>query len=138
MNGLEKMRLAIRMNLESTERMALNRQAMPALKNPRVLAQMIETNRTVLTPLWRELIEEGNRDGSVHTQYAQELAELLPLLSDLWLAPTIFPASAQQTARKFDFLAQMLQCMGLPLFDDGLLAMAQGFFAAWVQPPCEA
>ena len=138
LNGLEKMRLAIRMNLESTERMALNRQAMPALKNSRVLAQMIETNRTVLTPLWRELIEEGNRDGSVHTQYAQELAELLPLLSDLWLAPTIFPASAQQTARKFDFLAQMLQCMGLPLFDDGLLAMAQGFFAAWVQPPCEA
>ena len=130
LNGLEKMRLAIRMNLESTERMALNRQAMPALKNSRVLAQMIETNRTVLTPLWRELIEEGNRDGSVHTQYAQELAELLPLLSDSVLAPTIFPASAQQTARKFDLLAQMLQCMGLPLFDDGLLAMAQGFFAA--------
>ena len=93
LNGLEKMRLAIRMNLESTERMALNRQAMPALTNSRVLAQMIETNRTVLTPLWRELIEEGNRDGSVHTQYAQELAELLPLLSDLWLAPTIFPVS---------------------------------------------
>ena len=70
----------------------------------------------MLTPLWRELIEEGNRDGSVHTQYAQELAELLPLLSDLWLAPTIFPASAQQTARKFDFLAQMLQCMGCLLY----------------------
>ena len=125
------------MNLKSTERMALNRQAMPALKNPRVLAQMIETNRTVLTPLWRELIEEGNRDGSVHTQYAQELAELLPLLSDLWLTPTVFPAGAQQIDHKLAFLAQMLQSMGLPLFDDGLLAMAQGFFVSWVQPPCE-
>lgn len=121
------MRLAIRMNLESTERMALNGQAMPALKNPRVLAQMIETNRTVLTPLWRELIEEGNRDGSVHTQYAQELAELLPLLSDLWLTPTVFPAGAQQMEHKLAFLAQMLQSMGLPLFDDGCWPCRRAF-----------
>ena len=61
---------------------------------------MIDANRRILTPYFQELIEEGNRDGSIHTEYAKEIAELLPLLTSLWLLPTVFPA--RQAILAFD------------------------------------
>ena len=42
----------------------------------------------MLTPLWLELIEEGRRDGSIRTEYAKELSELLPLVN-FWLLSSI-------------------------------------------------
>lgn len=77
------------------------------------------------------MIEEGNRDGSIHTEFAQELAEVIPLLSDLWLAPSVFPASAEAVQRKFAFIAQMLEKMGLPLIDDEIFDAAQRYFSEW-------
>ena len=43
--------------------------------------EMIESNRRILTPYYQELLEEGNRDGSIHTEYTKEIAELIPLPS---------------------------------------------------------
>lgn len=67
----------------------LTKQAVPLLKNPHILARMIETNRRILCPYWQELIEEGQRDGSVTTKNAKEMAELLVLM-DIWMIPSVF------------------------------------------------
>lgn len=74
------------------------------------------------------MIEEGNRDGSIHTEYAKEIAELLPLLTSLWLLPTVFPATKEELRRKFTFLGEMLDRMGLPLFDDSIRQLVDAFF----------
>ena len=58
--------------------------------------------------------EEGNRDGSLHTEYPKEIAELLPLLTSLWLMPSVFPATKAEMRRKFTFLGEMLDRMGVP------------------------
>ena len=126
--GLEKMREVIHLNQADAERMKLGRQAMPILKNPHILARMIESNLHLLTPRWLELIEEGQRDGSIHTQYPREIAELLPLVGDLWLQPSIFPATQEELYHKFTFLADMLARMGLPLIDEALLQLAKQYF----------
>ena len=94
LNGLQKMQLAIKLNQSDENQIELTRQAIPLLKNPRVLASMLESNRQFLCPYWEELIEEGQKDGSIQTQYPKELAELLILL-DLWMLPTVFPADAE-------------------------------------------
>ena len=49
------------------------------MKAPRILVAVVESNRRVLTLLGLALIEEGQRDGSIRTEYAKELSELLPL-----------------------------------------------------------
>ena len=98
------------------------------MKNPRILAGMIDSNRRVLSPFWLELIEEGNRDGSIHTQYAKELAELIPLL-EIWLIPSIYPASGEEIQHKFQFIKEMLDSMGLPLFDDEIIDMMEKGFS---------
>ncbi|TGY95855.1 TetR/AcrR family transcriptional regulator [Petralouisia muris] len=117
LNGLEKMKMAILLNQSEEMKIKLTEQAMPLLKNPRVLAGMIESNRRMLCPYWQELIEEGQKDGSIKTQYAKELAEFL-VLTDIWLIPSVFPGDKEEIQRRFRCIKEMLEKMGLPLLDD--------------------
>ena len=128
LNGLQKLREAVRLNQSDKERVRLTAQSIPIAKSPRLLQEMIVSNRKVLTPYFLELIEEGNRDGSMHTNYPREIAELLPLLTSLWLLPSVFPASREQMKRKFLFLGEMLEKMGVPLMDDSIRALVDDFF----------
>ena len=128
LNGLQKLREAVRLNQSDKERVRLTAQSIPIAKSPRLLQEMIISNRKVLTPYFLELIEEGNRDGSMHTDYPREIAELLPLLTSLWLLPSVYPAGREQMKRKFLFLGEMLEKMGVPLMDDSIRALVDDFF----------
>ena len=128
LNGLQKLREAIRLNQSDSAAASVTLQSLPIIRNPRLLAEMIESNRRTLTPYYQMLLEEGNRDGSLHTDYPRELAELLPLLTSLWLLPSVFPSTKAQARRKFDFLAAMLDRMGVPLVDDETRRIIDAFF----------
>ncbi len=128
LNGLEKLREVIQLNQADVVRTDMTVQSLPILKNPRVLAGTIVSNREILSPLFYELIEEGNRDGSIHTEYSRELSELLPFLTSIWLTPSMFPATTNELQDKFKFLADMLDKMGLPLIDDKIMELINDFF----------
>ena len=127
LNGLQKIRELLKINQTDTKRNDFNMAAIPILKDPRILATAVEANRRVLTPLWLELLEEGKADGSIKTEYAKELSELLPLIN-FWLMPSIYPATAEEIQHKFIFIVEILSKMGLPLMeDDEIKVMAQKF-----------
>ena len=127
LNGLEKLREVIRLNQADAARTSITVQSIPITQNPRVLVGMIESNRRVLTPYFMELIEEGNRDGSIHTEYAKEVAELIPLLTSLWLLPAVFPTDKEGVKRKFYFLRDMLERMGVPIMDESIARLEDQF-----------
>lgn len=112
------------MDRADEEREAVSAQAVPILKDPRILAAAVEANRRVLTPLWFELIEEGGRDGSIRTEYARELSELLPLIN-FWLMPSVFPADAEEIMHKCKFVAKVLADMGLPVADEEMFGRTE-------------
>lgn len=117
LNGLQKIQEVLAFNRADEEREKLNMQAVPILNDPRILAAAVEANRRVLTPLWYELITEGQLDGSIQTEYAKELSELLPLVN-FWLLPSVFPADAEEIQHKCQFVAEVLSAMGLPMIRD--------------------
>ena len=118
LNGLQKMREVMRLNQSYTNGTEINLQVLPLLKNPRIFTELIEANRRDLSPRWLELIEEGIADGSIQTEYAKEIAELIPLLGDVWLYPAVYPATESEIFHKFCFLKEMLEKMGVPVIDD--------------------
>ena len=118
LNGLQKMREVMRLNQSNTNGTEINLQVLPLLKNPRIFTELIEANRRDLSPRWLELIEEGIADGSIQTEYAKEIAELIPLLGDVWLYPAVYPATESEIFHKFCFLKEMLEKMGVPVIDD--------------------
>ena len=128
LNGLEKLREVIRLNQSDAARTSMTVQSIPLTRNPRVLVGMIDANRRILTPYFLELLEEGKRDGSIQTAYSREIAELLPLLTSLWLLPSVFPAAKAEMKRKFSFLGEMLEKMGVPLFDESVQRLVDDFF----------
>lgn len=117
LNGLQKMRMAIMLNQSDEKQVELSKQAIPLLKNPHVLARMIDTNRRTLCPHWLELIEEGQKDGSIHTEYEKELSEFLVLI-DLWFITSVFPGSFEDIQRRYLFISEILDKMGLPLYNE--------------------
>lgn len=52
LNGLEKMREVIKLNHADNDRTELGKQSIPLLKNPRLLAELADTNRKLIAPLW--------------------------------------------------------------------------------------
>lgn len=129
LNGLQKMKELLRCTRADTPQSRLNMQAVPILRDPRILAAAIEKNRRILTPLWRELLEEANEDGSIQSAYTRELSELLPLIN-FWLMPSVYPATAEELRHKYRFVAEALRAMGLPLLDEGTMPDMEAFVRA--------
>lgn len=125
LNGLQKMREVIKLNHADMERAELGRQSIPLLKNPRLLADLADTNRKLIAPLWLNLIQEGIEDGSIQTGYAKELSELLPLLTNFWLIPSVYPATPEELLSKFAFIKHLLDSMKLPIIDDEIFGIVQ-------------
>lgn len=119
LNGLQKIREVLVLDRADGERESINTQAVSILKDPRILAAAVKANRRVLTPLWLELIEEGRRDGSIQTEYAKELSELLPLIN-FWLMPSVFPADMEGIRHKCRFIAEVFSSMGFPIIENGM------------------
>ena len=126
LNGLQKIRELLALNHSDSNRENINLQAVPILRDPRILASAVAENRRILTPLWFELLEEARQDGSIRTEYAKELSELLPLIN-FWLMPSVFPASPEEISHKYRFVMDVLNSMGLPLMDAEMMDAAEKF-----------
>lgn len=124
LNSLQKIRELLSIDRSDIERNELNMQAVSILKDPKILAAAIEANTKTLTPLWFELLEEGRKDGSIQTEYAKELSELLPLIS-FWLLPSIYPATTEEILHKYQFIVEVLSKMGLPIWDNEAKRMSE-------------
>lgn len=125
LNGLQKLKYAIELNQKNQamdENSQITEQFVPLLENPHILASTIQSNRKYLSPCFRKLIQEGIDDGSIKTKYAKELSELLPLM-ELWMMPSVFPASDAEIKHKFEFLKNMFEKMGLPIFDENVVGI---------------
>lgn len=120
LNGLEKMKLAIKLNQSNEQMVELTNQALPLLENPQILAKMFESNYQNLLPYWLELIQEGQEDGSIKTEQPKELAELF-ILTDLLMIPSLFPGNADDIKNRYKFVTVMLGKMGLPLYDEEMI-----------------
>lgn len=125
LNGLQKLKYVIELNQKNQamdENSQITEQFVPLLENPHILASTIQSNRKYLSPCFRKLIHEGIDDGSIKTKYAKELSELLPLM-ELWMMPSVFPASDEEIEHKFEFLKNMFEKMGLPIFDENVVGI---------------
>ena len=123
LNGLEKMQEVVKLGLLGSDQSEMNPESIPLMKNPRLLVATLESNRDYVTPLWLKFVEEGRLDGSIQTDYPNEIAEIMQLLPSVWLNPSIYPTNSEDRYRKFLFLRDMLGGMGVPVMNDEILAM---------------
>ena len=67
------------------------------------------------------IIQQGISDGSIETNYPEQLAELILLAANIWMNPMIFNSSEEETYRKYMVFCQMMESFGLDVADSELL-----------------
>lgn len=117
LNALQKIRTVFLYSSENIKVHKMNIEALSLLKNSRFLSELIESNQKVLAPCLYELIKEGIADGSIHTEYPKQLSEVIVIMTNFWLIPTIFPATPEELKKKLHFIKDFTNMMGVPIFD---------------------
>ena len=51
----------------------------------------------------------------------------MPLLTSLWMLPSVFPGSKEDTKHKLLFIGEMLEKMGVPLIDHDIMQIFDDF-----------
>ena len=114
--------------LENSDQTDLFVLAPNMLKNPKLMSILLESMIGEVLPNYMEpVLREAVADGSIRTDYPEELGELLLLLSNVWLNPMIYPATPEKTRRRMELYDQMLRSMGLDLLDQELLNQWERF-----------
>ena len=71
------------------------------------------------------IVRQGISDGSIQTDYPEELAEIVMLVANVWMNPMIYQDTAEKIYRKFMVFQQILLAFGLDILDKDLLGRIQ-------------
>lgn len=122
LSGLQKLQKIMNGEMQESDYRKICEEALPILKNPKFLAEMIESNRDIVAPAYQELIEEGIRDGSIReAEYPKQTAEILTFLTNFWMIPSVFPFNREEGIMRIRMIKQLTDFMGIPVIDDVLL-----------------
>jgi AcrR family transcriptional regulator len=122
LNGREKLRKISLVSLDNPAQDELASVAPNLLRNPKMLAALIENIIDKAVPIYiQPIIEQGMRDGSIRTDYPRELSEVLMVLTNIWLNPAVIPASPEVVLRKVKLFDEILKGLGLDLFDEQMI-----------------
>ena len=83
---------------------------------------MLHDTVDVVTPDYMlPVFLQGVADGSIKTDYPEELAELIMLLANIWLNPMTFDDSPEISYRKTMAFCQMMRGLGLDIVDEEIV-----------------
>lgn len=130
LNGREKLRKLFWYSLCNEQKLQVDQLLLPMLQNPRMVAAQLRDTVQVNAPLIARIIQEGNEDGSLAVDQPEELAEIVMLLTNLWINPGVFCWTPEEFQRRVLLLATICQQNGLPIVDEEMLQKADQYYAA--------
>lgn len=94
--------------------------------NPKLLFSLLHDTIENAAPNYiLPIVKQGIADGSIKTDYPEQLAELILLAANVWMNPMIFDSSEEESYCKFMVFKQMLQGFGLDIVDSKMLERLQ-------------
>ncbi len=100
--------------------------------NPKLLFSLLRDTVDQVAPNYvLPIIRQGISDGSIQTEYPEQLAELIILVANIWMNPMIFDDSEEASYGKFMVFSQMLQGFGLDIMDQEMMDRLQELAAVY-------
>lgn len=126
LSGIEKLKKIFRESINRPVQNDIFTVAPDFHKNPKLLSSLLHDTIDNAAPNYiKPIIEQGISDGSIKTDYPEQLAELILLAANVWMNPMIFGSSEEESYRKFIVFDQMLQGFGLNVIDGEMLERLQ-------------
>lgn len=122
LSGLEKLKKVILQGLsDSINNKNIFSLSQELLKTPRFVLRQMEDSQTKVAPIFQDMIEQGNADGSLTVPYPKQASEIFALLVNIWMNPAIYPTSEDEYLQKILQFQILLNAMGLAVIDDYVL-----------------
>ncbi len=122
LNGKEKLKTLFRLSLDRPVMEEVFTVSPNVYNNPRFLSSFLHEAVEESAPDYiLPIIRQGIADGSITTEYPEQLAQLISLLANIWINPIIFEDSREETYRKFVIFDQVLKGLGLNIVDQEML-----------------
>lgn len=122
LNGAQKLKKMFEVSLKNPELPSTLTFTTTLLQNAQMLALQVQDIMEESVPDFvQPILEEGIADGSIQTQYPKQLAEIIMIMSNLWLNPTIFTADAQAIMQRLLLMRDMLDAIGISVFDESMM-----------------
>ncbi len=92
------------------------------LENPKLLVYYLKmVAYTVVPDYVVPVIKQGVEDGSIETDYPEELADVIMFLTDVWINPTIFKLSAKQLTNRILLINDFMKQFGIELISQEMI-----------------
>ena len=128
LSGYGKLKKMFRLSLSSSDRDVVYSVSPNMLENPKLLALEMQQIFSDTSPHYiQPVIEQGIADGSIKTDYPQQLSEVIMLLANIWLNPLVVQTDADGMEKRVCFFNELLKSVGIDLLDDDMLAAYQRF-----------
>lgn len=122
LSGEEKLKKIFRESISRSVQNDIFTVAPDFRDNPKLLFSLLHDTIDNAAPNYiLPIIRQGISDGSIKTDYPEQLAELILLAANVWLNPMIFDSTEEESRRKFMVFRQMLQGFGLDIVDNETL-----------------
>lgn len=119
LNGKERLREIFKASINSPSQKEVFGSAPDMMKNPQLLViYMQDTVQKESPEIVQKILEEGIKDGSIQTEYPKQLAEVIMLISNLWLNPMVYPCAPDEMPEKMKFYQHLLNALGLDIIDE--------------------
>lgn len=126
LNGKEKLKTIFKASINRPVQDDIFTVAPDFHNNAKLLFSLLhDTIENVAPNYILPIIQQGISDGSIETNYPEQLAELILLAANIWMNPMIFNSSVEESYRKFMVFNQMMQSFGLDIIDGEILERLQ-------------
>ena len=127
LTGAEKLREMFRTSLRMSFQGKILHMLPFIIENPKFMALQMQSILGEAAPDYiLPILKEGIADGSIRADYPEQLAEVLLLMTDLWLHPIFRPSTPEQVRTRCAFFNQFTRQYGFELLDGDIIdAMAE-------------
>lgn len=117
----EKIIRLLEKDLTDQEAHSLDHAFSTQMKSSDFIVSTMKDSINKSAPIIANIMEEGNIDESITTDYPGECAEAFVLLFNIWCDPVIFKCSEEQLNRRLKFLQLMMKRMGVDIMNEQIL-----------------
>ena len=98
------------------------------LENPTFLSYYLKMLLTDVIPNYAvPVIKEGVADGSILTEYPEELASVIMLLCNVWLNPLLFAFTTEELIKRARLVNQLFEQFNLVILDPQMIAQFEAY-----------
>lgn len=120
--GRQKIELVLKKSLESAISNHSAAVKIDYSKNPKMLYSLLEEIKNEVAPMFvLPIINQGIQDGSIQTDFPEQLAQILVLIINFWINPLVFDCSPEEIVKKCKLFSSMLAPFNLDIINDEIL-----------------